>query len=341
MKVLKWIGIILLVVIVVGLIASLILPKEIEAKQSVTIDASPEVVWPMIASLKAQGEWSPWLEMDPDAEVEYSGEPATVGSKQMWDGNEDMGKGMQEITAIEPMKKVESHLTFMEPREAEGDAWITLEEDGEGSKVTWGLHTDMPIPFNLIMRLAGMKGMIEKDYKKGLDKLKEMAEAQAAMPNNEVDGYTIETQDREAKTYLAVRGTVSFANMGEYFETNMPALGAELGKQQLQMAGPPSGIYWSWDEEKGEADMAVAMPIAGEAKAEDPFTIINLPASEVLTADYYGAYDKMESVYVALDKYMEQNNIEAGEVAMEEYITDPMAEPDTAKWLTKVYFYIK
>lgn len=340
MKALKWIGIILLVIIVVGVIAMLALPTNIKADQSVVIDASPETVWPMVSSLRAANEWSPWMETDTGISVEFSGEPGTVGEKQMWTGGET-GTGEMEIIAIEHMQKVETDLRFKEPREGNADAWIAIEPEGEGTKVTWGFETEAPMPGNLLMALMGMKGMVEEDYKKGLEKLKEMAEAKAAMPEPETGDYTIETGQREAQTYLAIRKTISWDEIGDFFGTNMPALGAELGNRQLQPVGPPSGIYWSWDEENQITDMAVAMPVSGDVQGDDKFSVINLPASNVLMADYFGAYEEMEPVHMALDQYVKENNLEHGEVVLEEYITDPGMEPDTAKWHTRVIYYLK
>ena len=340
MKVLKWIGIILLVVIVVGLIASLIMPKKVEAEATVMINASPETVWPLMSSLRAANEWSPWMEMDTTSTVTFSGEPGAVGEKQMWEGNEDMGKGEMEIVAVEPMKKVETKLHFIEPREGGADAWLTMEPDGEGTKVSWGFSMDAGVPFNLLMAVSGMKGMIKKDYQKGLNKLKEMAEAKAAMPDNEIDGYTIEEGTVDAKNYLGIRKIVDWDQMHEFFSSSYAAIGAEMGKQQLQPVGPPCGIYWKWDEENEQADMAAAMPIGGDATDAGDISVISFPASNVIMVDYYGAYDKMGGVYGALEKYIQQNSLDAG-VAVEEYITDPMNEPDTAKWHTVVTFYIK
>lgn len=341
MKVLKWIGIILLVVIVVGLVASLIMPKKVEAEATVMINASPETVWPLMSSLRAANEWSPWADLDTAATVEFSGEPGTVGEKQMWEGSGDMGKGEMEIAAIDPMKRVETNLHFMEPRDGKANAWLTMEPEGEGTKVSWGFSMDAPVPFNLLMTLGGMKGAIKKEYQKGLNKLKDMAEKKAAMPDNEIDGYTIEEGTVDAKTYLAIRKTVGWDEIGNMFQIGMPALGAELEKQKLQMVGAPSGIYWSWDEENKQTDMAVAMPIAAQANGGGEMSVITLPASNVIMSDYYGSYEEMEPIYTAMDMYVKQHMLEQGEVVVEEYLTDPMSEPDTAKWHTRVIFYIK
>jgi len=40
-------------------------------------------------------------------------------------------------------------------------------------------------------------------------------------------------------------------------------------------------------------------------------------------------------------KFIEENEKEINGASWEVYITDPMSEPDTSKWVTQIYYPVK
>ena len=68
--------------------------------------------------------------------------------------------------------------------------------------------------------------------------------------------------------------------------------------------------------------------------------MIEVPDSKAFMLDHFGAYDNQMYAYKALDYYFKKNKLDFNMV-LEEYITNPMAEPDTSKWHTKIYFFAK
>jgi effector-binding domain-containing protein len=65
------------------------------------------------------------------------------------------------------------------------------------------------------------------------------------------------------------------------------------------------------------------------------------PASKVLVLDHRGGYSGLGAAHQAMDKHMQKQGLQQGDIVLEEYITDPMAEPDSSKWLTRVVYYVK
>jgi len=45
--------------------------------------------------------------------------------------------------------------------------------------------------------------------------------------------------------------------------------------------------------------------------------------------------------HMAMEKYINENKLEALTPAVEEYVTDPGSEPDSTKWLTKIVYFVK
>jgi len=68
--------------------------------------------------------------------------------------------------------------------------------------------------------------------------------------------------------------------------------------------------------------------------------MISTPASKALLINYYGAYDSNELAHIALNMYIQKNGLHMKKPVIEEYVTDPMSEPDPGKWLTRIIYLI-
>ncbi|MEP6844712.1 MAG: SRPBCC family protein [Panacibacter sp.] len=176
-KVLKIIGVILLLVIALVLIAGIFLPKNYHMEKDITINAPREKVWVNVSSLQNMQKWNPFIEADPNIQVSYEGQDGTVGCMYKWKGNKDVGSGTQTITKLEQPGKVETHLHFFEPFEGEADAFINLAEEGSGTKATWGFDTKYAYPMNVMPVLMNMDKMMGNSYNAGLAKLKKLCES--------------------------------------------------------------------------------------------------------------------------------------------------------------------
>jgi len=177
-KVLKIIGVIILLIVVFVLIAGLFVSKTYHLEKDITINAPREKVWSHVSSLREMEKWNPWREKDPNIKADFEGQDGTLGSVYNWSGNKDVGSGSQTITKLEKPDRVESHLHVIEPFEGEADAFTRLVDAGNGTKVTWGFDTKYAYPMNTMLLFIDMDGMMGKDYNNGLAKLKAICEAE-------------------------------------------------------------------------------------------------------------------------------------------------------------------
>lgn len=162
-------------VIFVLIIATMLsLGKDYHYEKSTVINASTEKVWQNVNSMKGFNSWNPWVELDPNMKIAYSGNPGEVGDQYCWDGNDDAGKGCHKITAIVPKQKVSSLMIFEKPFQSIASADIILKPEGNGTKVIWTMDCELDYPLNL-MKLF-MDGQMDGSYSKGLTKLKALSE---------------------------------------------------------------------------------------------------------------------------------------------------------------------
>lgn len=175
MRILKncLIGLVILIAVLAAV--GMLLPRSVTVTRSIIIDAPPSAVFPLVNSMQRTEEWSPWLAMDPEVALTYSGPSQGVGNTLEWSSdNPKVGTGRQEITQSEDNKRVATALDFGDMGLA--TAQFDLVSMGGGTEVTWGLVADMGnTPIGRWMGLL-MDRLVGADYEKGLINLKKAVE---------------------------------------------------------------------------------------------------------------------------------------------------------------------
>lgn len=337
MKILKKIGITLLVIIALLVVISLFLPGKAHVEKSTVINAPLGVVYEKCYSIKGFRSWNPWDKIDTTAVIEYFGPEAGVGAGYTWKSNhKDVGTGKYTILSVSENDSVYVEMDFMENGKA--NATFKLAPEGNGTKISWSFDSDLGM--NPIARFFGlmMEKFIGPDYEKGLANLKEMCEkapVAAAMPE-----YKIEMRDMKEMNLVLLKANATNTNISQVIGESFGKLGDFAKKNNINIVGPPFCIYETQENDNYvfEAGMQVDKEVAATT---DNITFRKMPAGKAVCGLYYGAYDKMWPAYDQVKNYIKTNNLEQIGNPMEMYITDPMAEKDTAKWLTEIYFFVK
>jgi effector-binding domain-containing protein len=179
--------------------------------------------------------------------------------------------------------------------------------------------------------------MMSKEFSRGLDMLKGHAEKNAPTIEKALE---IKTMDLPARYYIGIRETVKMEDITKVFTKNLPAIFNAVTAKGLEVAGMPSGLYYTWDEATSTTDLFSAAPLKAKASI-DGFETVELPASKALVIDFYGSYDDISAAHEAMDTYLKEKGLIQVPPAIEEYVTDPGTEPDPSKWLTQVIYYYK
>ncbi|MFC9557071.1 SRPBCC family protein [Rhodococcus sp. NPDC056960] len=151
-------------------------PDEFLVERSTVIDASPEVVQPLLDDFRQWQSWSPWEGVDPDLKRTYTGPASGVGAAYAWDGNRKAGAGSMVITESVPGSKVVLDLKFLKPFKADNVTTFLLEPNSAGTTVRWQMTGKNNRFFKLLGAFFSMDKMVGKDFEKGLARLKATAE---------------------------------------------------------------------------------------------------------------------------------------------------------------------
>lgn len=178
MKILR--GLFVFVVALVALFfgVALFLPRTAHVERSVSTTASPETVYDLVNGFKRFNEWSPWAKLDPDTRYTYGGPESGVGARMEWtSASPDVGKGSQEVIAIEPDRSVTNTLDLGMGNPTTSTVLLTPE--ATGTRITWALDVDLTD--SLVGRYFGLMldRMVGPDYERGLAQLKTLAESAA------------------------------------------------------------------------------------------------------------------------------------------------------------------
>ncbi len=168
---------VILGLIALVLVAALIMPKEYAVEREIVINKPKAEVYDYLEALKNQSNWSVWARLDPNMKMDYKGTDRTVGFTYFWEGNDEEGKGEQEITKIVKGERIDTQLRFLKPFESTSEAHMITESVGANqTKVKWGFVGVMPYPMNAMLPFMGMDKMVGKDFAQGLANLKEILE---------------------------------------------------------------------------------------------------------------------------------------------------------------------
>jgi len=176
MKILKTILIVIVVLIAIPLIIALFVSKEYVVSSEITINKPSQQVFDYVKQLRNQENYNKWVMADPNMKKDLRGTDGTVGFVYAWDGNDDVGKGEQEITRIEEGKEINTQLRFIKPMEGEAVTKMATIPVENGTKVTWEMTGKNKYPMNFMNLFIGK--MLGKDQMTSLTKLKETLEKQ-------------------------------------------------------------------------------------------------------------------------------------------------------------------
>ncbi|WP_295637703.1 SRPBCC family protein [uncultured Methylibium sp.] len=168
-------------VVVVALLAALLIvaatrPDSFRVQRSLTIQAPPEKIFPLIDDLKGFASWSPYEKKDPAMKRSFAGPAAGPGATYAWDGNKDIGQGSLAITESQSPSRVLMRLDFLRPFEAHNFAEFTLVPRGSATEVTWAMYGPSPYISKVMGLVFDFDTMVGKDFEAGLADLKAAAE---------------------------------------------------------------------------------------------------------------------------------------------------------------------
>jgi Polyketide cyclase / dehydrase and lipid transport len=152
-------------------------PDTLRVQRSVTIDAAPEKIFPLIDDFHNWPGWAPQDREDPSMKRTYSGAAFGTGAVSDWAGSGSAGKGRMSITESTPATRVVVKVDFVKPFAAHNINEFILEPMlGPATKVTWTMQGSNLYVMKLMSTFVNMDRVMGKHFESGLSNLKKAAE---------------------------------------------------------------------------------------------------------------------------------------------------------------------
>lgn len=343
MRALKTILIIVLALLAIVVVLGLIGPSSFRVERSTVIKAPAELVYGHISTLAAMDQWGPWKEQEHNMTAVLSGSPdGQVGAISHWKSDESEGE--QELAELVPNRSVRTKLWFISPWEAHNEGTFDLEAMGDSTRLTWGIQGQNTFMGKVMGVFMDMDKMVGPMFEKGLANLKGIVEPEAVelAAATAGAGYEIVSIERPAMVYFGTRKVVKWSDFKSFYGENFGKAMGIIMKAGVQPASAPTGIFFKWDDANQQADVMAAVAVPAEAKDKlKGMSFQEVPASKAYQIAYFGPYEGSGKAHEAMDVRMKADSVELNGFVLEEYITDPMHEPDTMKWNTNVIYLIK
>lgn len=172
----KKIGLGLVAVIAVFLGYVAIQPGEYTVSREITINAPVEKIFPYLNNQKLAEKWGPWLEVDPNAKMNYSGPDEGVGARTNWDSSGQLGTGSATIVESVPNQRVGIKLEYTKPMNMTQDSVYLVTSSGTQSVVTWKVQGQNGFMGRVMCVFMNMDKMVGGMFEKGLSNLKTLVE---------------------------------------------------------------------------------------------------------------------------------------------------------------------
>ena len=143
-----------------------------------------------------------------------------------------------------------------------------------------------------------------------------------------------------AKPIVYLKGTGTWDNAYETITNSFKSLKAYIDKEGLKADGPAMTIFTSTDD--ASFQFKAAIPIAEPPKnpPHGDIAVGTSPQGRALEFVHRGSYDAMDNTYEAITNYLDEKRLEAKDVFIEQYVTDPLSTNED-HLVVNVYVLIK
>ncbi len=128
-----------------------------------------------------------------------------------------------------------------------------------------------------------------------------------------------------AKPIVYVKGTGNWDNAFETITKSLKSLKAYVDKEGLKTDGPAMTIFTSTDDTGFQFEAAIPIAEPPKNPPHGDIAVGTSPQGRALEFVHRGSYDSMDNTYEAITNYLDEKRLEAKDMFIEQYVTDPLS----------------
>ena len=137
-----------------------------------------------------------------------------------------------------------------------------------------------------------------------------------------------------------MKGTGTWDNAFETMTNSFKKLKAYLDKEGIKADGPAMTIFTATDDTGFQYQVEIPITASPKNRPVGDIAIGQSPDGHALKFVHHGSYDELDSTYKAITNYLDEKRIEAKDMFIEEFVTNPVST-DENKLVVNVYVLIK
>jgi effector-binding domain-containing protein len=129
------------------------------------------------------------------------------------------------------------------------------------------------------------------------------------------------------KSIILIKGTATWDNAFDTLVNAFKSVKSAAEREKLAITGSFMTIYTATDDTGFQFQAAV--PIEGEPKTplRGDVSVGKSPGGRALKFVHRGSYDSMDATYDAITNLLDERKLDAKDLFIEEYVTDPLTTP--------------
>jgi effector-binding domain-containing protein len=142
------------------------------------------------------------------------------------------------------------------------------------------------------------------------------------------------------KTVVYFKGSGNWDSAFETIVDGFKSVNGFLSKAGIKPDGQPMTIYTSTDDNGFQFEAAIPVAEAPKDPPKGDLAVGTTPTGKAYKFLHRGSYDSMDTTYEAITNFLDEKGVDAKELFVEQYVTDPIATPED-KLVVEIYVPVK
>ena len=166
--------------------------------------------------------------------------------------------------------------------------------------------------------------------------------APAPDPAPSGDASTAQTLDLPARPVALLRGAAKWDNGFAAISAAIAKINEEVAKAGLAANGHPITVFVETDDDgfRYETMVPLAEVPPGKDSLSNDVKLGKSPPGKAIKFQHRGTYEEIDATYEAITAYLDEKGLEAQNLFIEEYLTEPKAADDAAMEVD-IYVFVK
>ncbi|MDR2038623.1 MAG: GyrI-like domain-containing protein [Bacteroidales bacterium] len=309
-----------------------LLPNVTYIEQSLEINTTPDKIFELVNSPEKWTEWYTPLRKDHEVRLHFSGPLNGKGAKLDWTSSYRKMKGGSIYIRNAKNNRNVAAVVDVNDRHSSIMTFKIKPVNRTSSLLT--ITSRLSFPQDSLLHYLRMV-FDRSEELRIIDYIENIGEAAI----KKADGIPVHVQRADSFQYISITNRCKWEDLAQNKKDLYQKLLAFVAVSGMKITDRPISVYHRIEDDHIIYEMGI--PVEGYAEnSSGDILCKTMEATNCVTADHYGSYDTLGDAHNAIMVWLSRFGKETSGNPWEIYVTDPLAEPDSNKWLTRIFYPI-